>query len=756
VARRMLINAQRPEELRIAVVNGENLEDYQVAIAQAGLTRGNIYRGVVTSVQPSLDAAFINYGAERDGLVRASDVVRQAWHRTPREESRRPRIDRILEKGGPILVQVTKDPSGSKGAALTTNISLAGRHLVLMPYDDVHGISRRVEDEEERRALKEVALKLAAPEGYGYIIRTNAIGQNKTALNRDLNALLRLWKRIRSEANQGKGPRLLYSDQDLIIQAVRDMLSPDIEEVIVDSDEAFERVQAAMRAFMPRSRTRVIRYREPVPLFSRYNLEVQLERIFQPRVELPSGGSIVIEGTEALTAIDVNSGRSTRGGSQSETAFKTNLEAVAEVARQLRLRDIGGLVVVDLIDMDSPKHRKTIEKAMRDALKADRARVGVGRISPNGLLEINRQRLKTPLVLRTHRLCPTCGGGGRIPSPETVSLNLLRRIEERAATRGLRGVTVRLHPELADFLQNTYRKELASLESNHEITIEVVAAPGLHRSEEEIKWLNRSRQEESSSAAEAEQPAVQVTDLTAGGGPSTPASQQRPRQEAKESAGSAGAPGEGQSKRRRRSSRRHKKSAGETTEANGQSPEKENVKPQDDRSSAGSGAAPADKRETGGRQDAGSSEPRPQSSSSRRRRRKKPTTPAGNATGTATQDEGSSGTAAPDSDVKTAEQPDSKTAGDGKTSSSSSRRRRRGGRRRKKPSADNAGKASNQGESAGSAPPEPPADKGSGNPSSGGENPPTGSTGEDGSRTKEPSKASDGVKRLFNRLFGDE
>ncbi|HHQ47676.1 MAG TPA: S1 RNA-binding domain-containing protein, partial [Acidobacteria bacterium] len=200
VARRMLINAQRPEELRIAVVNNDILEDYQVAIAQAGLTRGNIYRGVVASVQPSLDAAFVDYGAERDGLVRAHDVVRQAWHKTPKEEGRRPRIDRILEKGGPILVQVTKDPSGSKGAALTTNISLAGRHLVLMPYDDVHGISRRVEDEEERRALREVALKLAAPEGFGYIIRTNAIGQNKTALNRDLNALLRLWKRIRSEA----------------------------------------------------------------------------------------------------------------------------------------------------------------------------------------------------------------------------------------------------------------------------------------------------------------------------------------------------------------------------------------------------------------------------------------------------------------------------------------------------------------------------------------------------------------------------
>jgi len=752
----MLINAQRPEELRIAVVSEHTLEDYQVAIAQAGLTRGNIYRGTVASVQPSLDAAFVDYGAERDGLVRAHDVVRQAWHKTPKEEGRRPRIDRILEKGGPILVQVTKDPSGSKGAALTTNVSLAGRHLVLMPYDDVHGISRRVEDEEERRALREVALKLAAPEGFGYIIRTNAIGQNKTALNRDLNALLRLWKRIRSEANQGKGPRLLYSDQDLIIQAVRDMLSPDIEEVLVDSDEAFERVQAAMRAFMPRSKTRVVRYTESIPLFSRYSLESQLENIFQPRVELPSGGSIVIEGTEALTAIDVNSGRSTRGGSQSETAFKTNLEAVAEVARQLRLRDIGGLIVVDLIDMDSTKHRKTVEKAMRDALKADRARVNVGRISPNGLLEINRQRLKTPLVLRTHRPCPTCGGGGRIPSPETVSLNLLRRIEERAATLGFRSVRVRLHPELADFLQNTYRKELASLESMHDITIEIVAAPGLHRSEEEVSWIQKPRREEAAAIHPPEQPAVQVTDLTTGGGPAKTSSPQEKRHQEPERESEPTAPPEGQPKKRHRGGRRRKKSVPSET-ANGTEPSGDTGAAADSSTAESASSPNPEASQDGGAGGETTGASRSRSSSRRRRRKKKAASSDRSAASNDGEKTQNTASAASEPSQERESETDSTQEHSIQGQASSSRRRRRGGRRRKKPAGD--GQQPQDGAQDSPAQPAPEATKAADPASRAEDSPPATSdpsdtTGPDGKR--EPSRTADGVKRLFTRLFGDQ
>ena len=510
MTRRMLINAQRPEEVRVAIVDGETLDEYQVAVTRAGTTRGNVYRGMVTSIHPGLNAAFVDYGAEKDGLLAAHDVVPQAYHRSPGEGVRHPRIDRILERGKPVLVQVTKDPSGSKGAAITTKISLAGRYLVLLPYGSAQGISHRVEDEEERRRIREVLTKVSVPEGFGFIVRTAALNQNKTALNRDLNALLRLWKRIRSEAAKGRRPQLLYSDQDLIVQAVRDWLDSGIQEVLVDSEPAYEKVRAAMRAFMPRSKVQVTLYQDRIPLFSRFHLQGQIEAIFTPRVELPSGGSIVIEGTEALTAIDINSGRSKKGGSEEENAYQTNLEAAPEVARQLRLRDIGGLIVVDFIDMRSAKHRKAVEKAMRDAMKADRARVTVGRISPNGLLEINRQRLKTPLMQRTHRPCPTCGGAGRIPSPETVALNLMRRIEERAASGAIGGVAIRLHPELADTFQNRYRHELAAMEDQWGISVEIVAATGLHRSEQEVEWLPRKRAE---APAQAEAPAVNLVEL---------------------------------------------------------------------------------------------------------------------------------------------------------------------------------------------------------------------------------------------------
>ncbi len=297
----------------------------------------------------------------------------------------------------------------------------------------------------------------------------------------------------RVAAIQGKGTRLLYTDQDLILQALRDYLDTSIAEVLVDDDEAFHKAEAYIMAFMPRSKTRLIRYSERLPLFSRYDLEPQIDRIYERRVELPSGGSIVIDGTEALTAIDVNSGRSTRAATQEETAVNTNMEAAAEVARQLRLRDLGGIVVVDFIDMRASKNQRKVEKAVKDALKVDKARTTVGRISPNGLLEVNRQRIQQALQLRTHRSCPTCNGIGSLASEEMVSLSILRRIEARAATGSIQGARISLHPELADALQNHYRQELASLEEEFDIKIEIIAAPGLHRPEERIEWQKREK-----------------------------------------------------------------------------------------------------------------------------------------------------------------------------------------------------------------------------------------------------------------------
>jgi ribonuclease E len=487
----MLINAQRPEELRVAIVQGNTLENYKVDVAEAGLTRGNIYRGVIASIQPSLNAAFIDYGAERHGFLAIQDVVPDAYYRQPGNSH--PRIEEVLEKGKPIVIQVDKDPIGTKGAALTTALSLAGRYLVLTPFEDTRGVSRKVEDEDTRKKLKGLANSLDLPDGCGVILRTNALGQTKTTLNRDLSALLRLWKRVQTAAMQGKGTRLLYTDQDLILQALRDYLDTSIEEVLVDDDDAFHKAEAYVRAFMPRSKTRLTRYSDRIPLFSRYDLEPQIDRIYERRVELPSGGSIVIDATEALTAIDVNSGRSTRAATQEETALHTNMEAAAEVARQLRLRDLGGIVVVDFIDMRASKNQRKVEKALKDALKADKARTTVGRISPNGLLEINRQRIQQALQHRTHRPCPTCSGVGSLASEEMVSLSLLRRIEARAATGSIQGVRICLHPELADALQNNYRRELAAIEEEFDVEIEIVAAAGLHRPDERIEWKKRER-----------------------------------------------------------------------------------------------------------------------------------------------------------------------------------------------------------------------------------------------------------------------
>lgn len=537
MTRRMLINAQNPEELRVAILNGSNLENFQVEVSERGLTRGNIYRGIVSNIQPSLNASFIDYGAERDGFLSMGEIVEPAFHR---KAEGRPHIERTMERGKPVLVQVTKEPEGQKGAALTTNVSLAGRYFVFTPFDDTRGVSRKVEDEDERAKLKEQSASLKIPHGAGYIIRTNASGQTKTTLARDLSELVRAWKRIESDSKKGKGPALLMSDQDIILRAFRDYLDQAIDEVLIDDDHAFAKAEETIATFMPRSKVKLIRYSERQPLFSKFGVETQVDRIYERSVHLPSGGSIVIDRTEALTAIDVNSGKSTRAATQSETALHTNLEAASEVARQLRLRDIGGLIVVDFIDMRGPKHNRLVEKEVRDAMTMDKARSTVGKISPNGLLEINRQRIQQALHVRTHRPCPTCEGTGRIASPEMVGLNLLRRIESRATTTKLKKVRIALHPELADAFQNGRRQEIAGLEKEFGIRVEVIAASRLHRPEQEIDWIE-SDVKESHPAPAVEKLPVPVREKTVGlaGVPV----EQRPEGE--------GQPGEKKKRRRR-------------------------------------------------------------------------------------------------------------------------------------------------------------------------------------------------------------
>ncbi len=567
MSRKMLINATRPEEVRVAVVQNTTLEAYEVAASESGLIKGNIYRGIVTNVRPALEAAFIDIGTGKDALLRADDVVAEAMHRKP-SGGGRPRIDQILEKGRPIIVQVTRDPIAHKGSQVTTNLSLAGRYLVIMPHDDVRGVSRRTEDDELRKAAKEKLATMDIPDDIGVIVRTNAFDQPKSALNRDLNALLRLWKKIKKESTTGKGTRLLYSDQDLVVQALRDYLDTSITEVLVDDDDVFAKAKGYMASFMPRAKTKLVRYTDRMPLFSRFNLEEQIDSIYRRSVDLPSGGSIVIDGTEALTAIDVNSGRGTRGGSQEENALRTNLQAAEEIARQLRMRDIGGLIVVDFIDMRASKNNRQVEKTLRDAMKTDKARHTVGKISPNGLLEINRQRIKKALELRSHRPCPTCSGSGTIASPESIGLSLLRRIEARAATGRIQGVTIELHPELADALQNDRRQELAALEREFDLRIEIIAAAGVHRSEEHIEWIKR--EDRRSNDAQAPQAAVSAADLAGGVSKKDEGEIVDDRKDESASSGDEnGEPTTKSPRKRRRGGRRRKKSgakAAETTD----------------------------------------------------------------------------------------------------------------------------------------------------------------------------------------------
>lgn len=490
MTRRMLINAQSSTELRIAIADDSVLEDLKVDIAERGLTRGNIYYGKIANIEPSLNAAFIDYGAPKHGFLAIQDVVPDAYYQAV-PKSKRPKIEDVLVRGRPIVVQITREPEGNKGAALTTNLSLAGRYLVLTPFDKTCGVSRKVDTEEVRLKLKAMAEALPVPDGGGVIVRTNALGQTKTALSRDMNALLRLWKRISRDARDSKGTKLLYSDQDIVLQGLRDYLDSSIQEVWVDEDTAHGRAEQYMRAFMPRSKTSLNRYTGRRPLFSVWDLEPQIENIFERRADLPSGGSIVIDPTEALTAIDVNSGRSKKGSSQEETAVSTNVEAAAEVGRQLRLRDIGGLIVVDFIDMRSPRNRRKVEKAMKDAMKADKARFSVGRISANGLLEINRQRIHQALQLRTHGDCPNCAGTGRVASPDLVALRLLRNIESHGAGGYMRGVQIALQPELADFVQNRHRHALVNLATEFDLEIEISGRPHLEGREPDISWIAR-------------------------------------------------------------------------------------------------------------------------------------------------------------------------------------------------------------------------------------------------------------------------
>ncbi|HEY9095804.1 MAG TPA: Rne/Rng family ribonuclease, partial [Hydrogenophaga sp.] len=426
--KRMLINATQAEERRLAIVDGQKLLDYEIEIEGREQRKGNIYKAVVTRVEPSLEACFVDYGEDRHGFLPFKEISRQYFQGNTAPSQAR--INDVIKEGQELLVQVEKEERGNKGAALTTFVSLAGRYVVLMPNNPRGGgVSRRIEGE-DRQELKAALDQLEYPNGMSIIARTAGIGRDAAELQWDLNYLLKLWTAIDGAAKGGKGAFLIYQESSLVIRAIRDYFNSDIGEILIDTDDIFEQAHQFMSHVMPEHGHRVKRYRDDAPLFSRFQIEHQIETAFSRTVNLPSGGAIVIDQTEALVAVDVNSARAIKGGDIEETATRTNLEAADEVARQARLRDLGGLIVIDFIDMDESKNRREVENRLRDALRQDRARVQFGSISKFGLLEMSRQRLKPALSEGASIPCPRCGGSGHVRDTESSALQILRIIQE--------------------------------------------------------------------------------------------------------------------------------------------------------------------------------------------------------------------------------------------------------------------------------------------------------------------------------------
>jgi len=471
--KRILINATQPEEIRVAMVDGQWLYDLDIEDRQREQKKANIYKGKITRVEASLEAAFVDYGAERHGFLPLKEISREYFLRQDQSEGR-VRIKDVIKEGMEVLVQVEKEERGNKGAALTTFISLAGRYLVLMPNNPrAGGISRRI-DGDDRSELKDAMSQLEVPNGMGVIVRTAGVGRSAEDLQWDLNSLMQLWDAIKKQADEVKAPHFLWQEGNVIIRAIRDYLRPDIGEVIVDNKQAYNDCIDYMTRVMPQNKNKVKFYEEQVPLFNRFQIEGQIETAFEREVKLPSGGSIVIDVTEALVSIDINSSRATKGADIEETALATNLEAADEIARQMRLRDIGGLIVIDFIDMQPVKNQREVENRMRDALSMDRARVQIGRISRFGLLEMSRQRLRPSLEETTSKICPRCNGQGTIRSTKSLALSILRLVEEEAKKERSAEIRAVVPVTVGTFLLNEKRNAILSIEQRHNARVVIL------------------------------------------------------------------------------------------------------------------------------------------------------------------------------------------------------------------------------------------------------------------------------------------
>ena len=500
VAVKLLINAEEPEECRIAQVENGRLQSFHVNTVVRERTKNNIYKGRIVSVEASLQAAFVEIGTGRNGFLPFSDIHPEYYKEDVSEQSRKLinrqqwrklKIEDVVQRGQEVLVQVVKEVTGNKGANMTTFLSLPGRCLVLMPGSDSAGISRKISGEERRSHLREVMSKFSIPEGIGYIVRTASAEITKTALQQDLRYLLGLWKEIKKKGQSVEAPALIYAEQDTVVRFLRDHFVPDIQEIIVDTRESYDQVTKFVDLLPVRQRKLQVKlHRGAKPIFNQNNIEEQIESIYQPQVQLPSGGSIVIDPTEALVAIDVNSGRTSKKGDFEESIFLANMEAADELARQLRLRDLGGLIVVDFIDMRNKKHIREVEKQVKASMKRDKAKVDISRISRFGLMQISRQKMGAPIEKGSYRRCEYCEGRGVVRSVETLALYYLRRIQTGVSRSKVKRVEARLPLEVGEYLLNKKRIELTEMEKRNHATIDIIPRPEMKPHENKIDFLS--------------------------------------------------------------------------------------------------------------------------------------------------------------------------------------------------------------------------------------------------------------------------